>query len=511
MKTKRKNKSERYVVPRSVRDIIPVQKIWNDGIFLVGSNRYSKTYRFSDINYYALSDEDQRSVFLAYSSLIGSIDSACSAKLTVNNRTQNKRDFETNVLMPLTGDKYDKYRSEYNDALREKAAMANGIIQEKYLTLTVEKKTVEEARAYFARIGSNIMSRLTSLGSRCTELNAVERLRIFHDFYRQGEENAFRFDMKEMMRKGHDFRDYICPDGVERHSDYMLIGDKFARVLYLKDYANAIKDDIVAVLSNFKRNMMLSIDFQTVPTDAAVQDIQRVLLGVETNISNWQRRQNQNNNWSAIVPFDMEQQRASAREFLDDLTNRDQRMIYAVVTVVLTADTKEELELTTDAVKTAALERMCQLATLRFQQFDGLNTVLPFGTKLIDTERTLTSEGLAAFIPFRVQEIQESGGIYMGENAISHNLILCNMRNLLNQSMITLGVPGSGKSFWAKLFTTIIMLSTNEDVLICDPEGEYTALVEALGGSVIRISASGNDYINAMDMTDGYGDNNPLV
>ena len=504
--------SDRYTVPRCVRDTIPIERIWGDGIFLVGNNKYSKTYAFTDINYQASSDEDQRAIFLQYSSLIGSIDSAASAKITVNNRHINERDFEHNVLLPMCGDTYDKYRMEYNGVIRDKALTSNGIVQEKYLTLTIEKKSIEEARAYFARVSANITARLSSLGSKCTELNASERLRILHDFYRQGEETSFHFDAREKMRLGHDFRDYISPDSIERHADYMMIGDKYARVLYLKDYASSIRDDIVTLITDFKRNMMFSIDFVTVPTDEAVKLVNKVMMGIETNAANFQRKQNQRGNWSAILPYDIEQQRAAVKEYMDDLTNRDQRMVLALITVVVTSETKEQLDIDTDAIMTAARERMCQMATLRFQQTDGLNTVLPIGVRRINAWRTMTSENLSAFIPFRVQEIQENGGIYFGENAISHNLILCDMKNLLNQSMFLLGVPGSGKSFFAKLFMIASALSSgDDDFVICDPEGEYAPLVKALGGSVIHISAGGQDYINAMDMVEGYGDKNPIA
>ena len=157
---------------------------------------------------------------------------------------------------------------------------------------------------------------------------------------------------------------------------------------------------------------------------------------------------------------------------------------------------------------------MCQMATLKYQQTDGLNTVLPIGTRKINAFRTLTTESLAVLMPFKVQEIMDRGGIYFGENAISHNLIMCNKENLLNQSAFLLGVPGSGKSFSAKETITFLMLNTDDDILICDPEGEYAPLVEAMGsdiGSVIRVAAGGKDKLNAMYMVDGYGENNPIV
>ena len=293
----------------------------------------------------------------------------------------------------------------------------------------------------------------------------------------------------------------------------MILGDQYCRVLFLKDYASYIKDSMVTELTDLNRNMMLSIDILPIPTDEAVHEVESRLLGVETNITNWQRRQNANNNFSAVVPYDMELQRKESKEFLDDLTTRDQRMMFAVLTMVLTADTKEQLDADTETVQAIARKHMCQLAVLKYQQLDGLNTVLPIGSRRIDVFRTLTTESLAVFMPFKVQEIQDKGGIFFGENAISHNLIMCNKANLLNQSAFLLGVPGSGKSFNAKELITFLILNTDDDILICDPEGEYAPLAEAMGdiSSVIRVSAGGKDRLNAMYMVDGYGENNPIV
>ena len=508
-----KQDKERYTVPRKVQDVIPVRRIWKDGIFMTGG-KFAKTYKFTDINYLVASREDKESMFLTYSELLNSLDSGATTKITINNRRLNKANFEQSILMPLRGDFRDEYRREYNQMLLDKATGANGIVQEKYLTISVVKKDIEEARAYFARVGADLISHFSALGSKCTELDAEEKLRVLHDFYRQGEEAAFHFDPQDMMKKGHDFRDYICPDSIEKNSDYLKLGEKFCRVLFLKDYASYIKDSMVTELTDFNRNMMLSIDVVPVPTDEAVREVENRLLGVETNVANWQRRQNANNNFSAVIPYDMELQRKESKEFLDDLTTRDQRMMFGLITMVLCADSKEQLDSDTEAVLSVARKHMCQLATLKFQQLDGLNTVLPIGARKINAFRTLTTESLAVFIPFKVQEIRDSGGIYYGENAISHNLIMCNKANLLNQSAFLLGVPGSGKSFCAKELITFLILNTDDDILICDPEGEFAPLVQALGSdisTIIRMAAGGKDRLNAMYMVDGYGENNPIV
>ena len=506
------DEKEKYRIPRKVQDLIPINCIWKDGIFRSGK-KYSKTYRFTDINYQVASLDDKKQMFFDYSAILNGLDAGATTKITINNHRMDRLDFEDSVLMPLRGDDNDVYRQEYNDMLLDKTIGSNGMLQEKYITVSVVKKNIDEARRYFARVGPELASRFAALGSRCTEMTTAERLRTLHNFYRPKERDIFHFDLSDTRRRGHDFRDYICPDHMEKYSDHLKIGDRYARVLFLKNLASFVKDDMIDELTSLNGDMMLSIDILPISIEEAIREVENLLLGVETTIANWQRRQNKNNNFSAQIPYDLEQQRKELKEFLDDLTTRDQRMMLAVITLVVTADTKEMLESETEAVKAIAQNRMCQIATLNYRQLDGLNTVLPIGPQRINSFRTLTTESLAVLMPFKVQEIQEKGGMYFGENAISGNLILCNKENLQNQSSMVLGVPGGGKSFITKEQIFMLMANTEDDILIFDPEGEYAPLVEAMGdmSTVIRIAAGGKDRLNAMYMVDGYGENDPIV
>ena len=504
---------EKFKIPKSVQDIIPIKALWEDGIFLVGNNKYSKSFKFLDINYAVASKEDKEAMFLDYSSLLNSLDPGTTTKITINNRRINKLDFEKTILLDYAEDELDEYRKEYNQMLVNQAKNANEIVQEKILTISIYKKNVEDARSYFTRVGTDLMNHFNTLGSKCYELDAKERLRIAHDFYRTGEETSFHFDIHETMKKGHNFKDFICPDTVELERDYFRIGNRYGRVLFLKEFASYINDDMVTELTDLNKNMMLSIDIIPIPMDEAVKEAENKRLGVETNITNWQRKQNANNNFSAITPYDMEQQRNESKEFLDDLTLRDQRMFSAVLTIVITDETKEKLESVTEAITQIASKNLCQLGILRFQQLDGLNTVLPFGVRKIDAVRTLTTESLAVFMPFKVQEIRHENGIFYGQNTISKNMIIADRRKLLNGNSFILGVSGSGKSFAGKQeISSIRLRDPNADIIILDPEREYSPLVDALGGEVIQISATSNNHINAMDMNSEYGDGaNPVI
>lgn len=136
-------------MPKSVQIVIPIKTIWEGGIFLVSKNKYAKTIKFEDINYAVASREDKEAMFLEYSELLNALDNGATAKITINNRRLNKVDFEQTILIPMAEDGLDKYRKEYNKMLN-KATGANAIVQVKYVTISVSKKNLEEARNYFA-------------------------------------------------------------------------------------------------------------------------------------------------------------------------------------------------------------------------------------------------------------------------------------------------------------------------------------------------------------------------
>ncbi len=510
----RTNKAERvkFRVPRSVQEAIPIRRIWPDGIFQVG-HQFSKTFAFTDINYSIASKEEKTSMFLDYADLLNALDSGATAKITIANRRLNRAEFEKTLLLPAKGDRLDDFRREYNEMLLSKVTGTNNsIVQYRYFTISVIKKTIAEARAYFSRVGTDLLTHLAQLSSVGQELDAPARLQIFRDFFKGNEPAAFDFDLKRSMRKGHSFKDWLCPDTLEFNRDHFRVDDRWGRVLYLQDYASYIKDSMITELCELDRDLMLSIDILPVPTDEAVRELQNKLLGVETNAAAWQRRQNAVNNFSAVLPYDLEMQRKETKEMLDDLTNRDQRLMFGLVTMVHMADTKEQLDSDTESIVTVARKHLCQLSVLRWQQKDGLDTVLPYGLRKIQALRTLTTESTAVLMPFRAQEISDKGGIYYGQNAVSKNMILIDRRKLLNGNSFRLGVSGSGKSFSAKEEIVSIALSTNDDILILDPESEFGILTQALGGEVIHVSATAPTHLNAMDMDRSYGDDrNPLI
>ena len=283
------NKSERddFHIPRSVQQTIPIRRVYADGIWQVG-RKHSRTWRFIDVNYAAASEDERRSIFLAYCSVLNSLPTDAAAKITIMNHRLDLSEFHRNVLMQEQGDGLDRYRREANAILCRHASESNNLVQEKYITLSISQRLIEESRAYFRRADGNLSKGFGRLDSRAYALSNHDRLRILHDFFRPGEEAFFTFDQTACIRRGMDFRDLICPDGMTFKADHFEMGNKVGRVLFLKDYASYIQDQMIAALSDFPRSLMLSVDILPIPTDEAVRDIQNQILGIETDITRWQ-------------------------------------------------------------------------------------------------------------------------------------------------------------------------------------------------------------------------------
>ncbi|MBQ4417111.1 MAG: TraE family protein, partial [Butyrivibrio sp.] len=328
-------------VPQSVQDVLQIKAVYDDGIFLVGKELYSKMFQFSDINYAVSSREDKEAEFFKYSEILNSLENGVSSQITIVNRKIKNNELKNIILAEHKDDGNDEYRKEINEMLMKLANSANAIVQDKYVTVTVQKKTLDDARSHFRRVATDLQAHFQRLGSKIKELDLTERLRVIHDFCRPGEEADYHFDLRDTMRKGQDFRDYISPDGYEFKADYFKMGERFARVLFIRDYPSFVKDSVIWELTDNNRNMIFNYDIVPVSTEEAQKFGERQALGIETNIANYQRKQNTNNNYTSIIPYDMEQQRKEIREFLEDITSRDQKMFKVVMTIMHTADSKE--------------------------------------------------------------------------------------------------------------------------------------------------------------------------
>ena len=506
------NQSERVKlkIPRSVQDTIPIRRIYTNGIWEVG-RKHSRSWKLTDVNYIAASQETQKSIFKAYCGALNSLPTDATAKITIVNHRLNPAEFERRILLAYKDDWLDHYREEANRIMIDRAAQSNNLVQERFVTLSIPAKRIEESAKYFRRAETNLQKTFSRLDSGIQPAMNYDRLRILHDFFRPGYEQYFDYDDYRYMRSAKDFRNLICPDGITFRRNHFEFGNKFGRSLFLRTYASFLTDDLISDITEYARDLILSIDLIPVPTDEAVKEVESIILGVETDITRWQQRQNSRNNFTAEVPRTMEQKRDNSREYMDDLTMNDQRMIFSLITLVHTADSLEQLDADTESLIAIGKEHLCDISSARFQQEDGLNTALPYGLRRIHALHTLTTESCAVAIPFRAQEIQDPGGLSYGINEVSKNPLICDRKRLVSPHAFYLGVSGSGKSMGMKSTIMNVVLGTEDDVIIVDAEREYGTLARAFGGEVVEISPHSAHHLNPLEVVFGFNDENLIA
>lgn len=499
MKTLKKADEPLCKSPKSLQDTIDILAIAENGIFEVAKNRYSKSYRFQDINYTTTNEDEQIDIFERYCKFLNSLD--CNYKITVNNKNRDMVDLRQDVMLKPRNDGYDDYRKVYNDIIEEKIVEGRqGIEQERYLTITIERKNYEEAKAQFATIEATIHKAFNELGSEIIPLNANERIKVLYDYYHMGDEGTFDFDIKEAKKSGNDFVNDIYNGMIKYHPDCFEDERKYCKALFVKKYPSSLSDRFLNEITSLPVHSIVSIDVVPIPKDLTTKILQKKYLGIESDIIKQQRIRNKNNDFSSEISYAKRTEKAEIEAIMDDVRENDQCMFYVGVTIILMADSKKELESITETVETIGKRNSCTIDVHFMKQREALNTALPIGVRQVETMRTMLTQSLAVLMPFNVQELNDIGGNYYGINQVSKNINVGNRKKLINGNGFVFGVPGSGKSFFCKMEMGSVFLSGDDEIIVIDPQNEYFDVAEKYGGTVINMSTYTDNFVNPLEM-----------
>lgn len=483
--------------------MIPVKRVYEDGVFEDAEGYFSKTFLISDINYTEQKDNEKEQSLINYSILLNSIDKGVRAKLTVNLRPIDEAQFEKDVLIPMTPeDNLDTYREAMNTVLRAQAQGNLGMTKQIFLTIADQRKSYAEAAHFFSRIEGTLQNGAKLIRSEIMPVSLSERMRFLHDIFRPGLEHMYRFEPQAAKRVGMSFKDAIAPLAVEdlNSIDHLKIGGRYCRSIFLNDYPTYLDDRIIAELASIGKPMLISVDFEPIPLDEARAEAEARAFAIDTKIVNYNLRQQRNKNYSGVVPYQYTQKADGAREVMRDIQERDQNLYLVTVTATHFAESLKELDQDTDSLLNRGKALSCQFLPLTAQQLHGLNTALPYGRTYIQADRLLTTQALAGICPFAAREIYHPGGNWLGRNATTKHLILMNRAVLQNGNCVVMAPPGAGKSFHIKEEALQVILRGGADVIFLDPEGEYVPMTKALGGTVITLSLTSPHRINPLDL-----------
>ena len=496
--------------------------MWPDGICRVTDTRYTKTIQYQDINYQLSQNEDKTAIFEAWCDFLNYFDSSVQFQLSFVNLSASQETFARSISIPPCGDEFDGIRTEYAGMLQNQLARGNnGLIKTKYLTFGIEADNLRAAKPRLERIETDLLNNFKRLGVVAAPLNGFERLHVMHDILRMDEQEPFRFSWDWLAPSGLSTKDFIAPSSFEfKTGRQFCMGKKLGAVSFVQILAPELNDRMLADFLDMESSVLVNLHVQSVDQVNAIKTVKRKITDLDKSKIEEQKKAVRAGYDMDIIPSDLATYGAEAKKLLQDLQSRNERMFLLTFLILNTADTPRQLDNNIFQTSSIAQKYNCALTRLDFQQEEGLMSSLPLGLNQIEIQRGLTTSSVAIFVPFTTQELFQNGSeaLYYGINALSNNLIMVDRKLLKNPNGLILGTPGSGKSFSAKReITNAFLICPKDDIIICDPEGEYTPLVERLHGQVIKLSPTGKGYdgspcyINPMDLNLDYSDDdNPL-
>ena len=496
----------------TVQDTIPYKRMLKDGICQVKKDKYNKTIRFFDINYRLMEEEDQEGIFADFSSFLNFFDSSVEVEFNYINSIGENEERKELINIKETEDDFNEIRNEYRQMLLNQSSKGNnGLSKNMYLTFTIKAEDLKQAKSRLERIESDILNNFRQMGVKGYVLDGEERLKVIHDILNP--EDRFIFNFEDLKYSGLTTKEYIVPTSFNfSKPTYFKMGEVFAEVNFLQILASDIKDEMLSEFLEVEENMIVTFHIKAVDRMEAIKNIKRKITDLDKMKLEENKKAIRAGYDIDILPSDLVTYGAEAKSLLSELQNHDEKMFLVTILIMSTGKSRTKLENTVFTLKSIANRHNCNIKNLNYRQEQGLVTSLPLGINEVEIERGLTTSSVAVFIPFTTEELFIKGeSLYYGLNALSRNIIMADRKKLKNPNGLILGTPGSGKSFAAKREITNAFLITDDDIIIADPEAEYSPLVNALKGQVIKISPISKDYINPLDINTDYADeDNPL-
>ena len=503
-------------VPKTAQQSIPFDRMFPDGICRVGLDYYTKTIQFQDINYQLAQQEDKTEIFEEWCSFLNFFDSSVRFQLSFNNMATDVSDFEKSIAISHKNDGFDDVRDEYSEVLlHQMEAGNNGLTKTKYLTFGINAESMKTAKPRLIHIETDILNNFKRLGVQAKSLNGSERLELMHRQFHIGDDAKFHFDWKYLAGSGLSVKDFIAPSSFAFPTGrYFQIGDMYGCMSFLSIDASDISDRLLADFLSMESSQIVTMHIRSVDQNEAIKTIKHTITELDRSKIEEQKKAVRAGYDMDIIPSDLANYGKDAKALLKELQSQNERMFLLTFLVMNTGKTKQELENNVFQATSIAQKHNCNLVRLDYQQEQGLMSTLPLANNLIEIQRGMTTSSTAIFVPFTTQELFQSGdeALYYGLNALSNNMIMVDRKKLKNPNALILGTPGSGKSFSAKREIANSFLVTDDDIIISDPESEYSPLVARFGGQVIKISPTSDQFINPMDINMNYSDDdNPIA
>lgn len=510
--------------PKTAQQVIPYIEAYENGVFQVAPGVFSKTFEFKDISFKTKSDEEQQEIYSAYMRFLNTLREKEDVYFSFVNRIEDANLKMEKIIPIMKGDQYDVYRKEMSEMIKQKmVTMRNSIETRRYITVTVEEDSVDKAMARLETISvSQEFKKVTK--DNIKPLNLAERLEVLYEIMNSASNKNYWFehdvngethvDFARMAKQNLTTKDLISPEAFKFGGVDFEIGERMGQAMYLAGVANWMNTNFVADMCSTNFEGVVTMHIEALPQEKAVKLVHNQSVNITAEVMDKQKNALRNGYSPEFISADLKRAKEQIDQLQEDLMNRDQRLFYMSMCLMHFAEDKETLKAQREIIKNLASKYMCTMQPLTWQQQRGFASALPVGVDRCFTKKLFTTESLGVFIPFDEMNQFDAGGNYYGVNAVNKSLIVYNRCKGQNYNGLVLGSSGSGKSFSSKREMVSVILNTDADVNIIDPDGEYTPLAQAFGGSVIRIAPGNHVFLNPFDLdvdTSHDSDMNPIT
>lgn len=500
----------RRTMTASTQNSLNYQWLTPDGLMTITNDTYSKTYRLGDTSYITATDDERIDVIETNADIFNSLDIDNDLQLLILNRRVETTSLSA-IRYDLTQDGYDDYRKEYNHMIQERFSHDQNTFKvEKYLTITAQADQDHQARRILDDTANVIESQYSGLGISFKEMDGIGRLMIFRKLLRR--ENFLDFSYEDIAISGLSTRDFIAPNYLKFEKDHLRIDDAYARILYVKQYPTFLNDKLIKNILDTGIELAISLHAKPYDTADALKKIKTVKSSVRREMIKSQKAAAKAGYGSdlAVGGKAIETSRETEK-WTEELQDNDQKMFSGVMAVYLIADSLEELNNYTEQVQRSVRKNTVELDKCYLYQEEALNTILPIGVPFINVKRRfmrdMTTSNLATQVPFTNVDLRSSSprAVYYGQNQLSKNPITLDRKKDLNTgSGAIFGISGSGKSVLAKGGEIIptLLRHTEDQIIIVDPEAEYTDIGREFNAEVITIAPGSPHHFNLLDLPD---------
>ena len=519
-------KIEKTPSPQTAAETIPYLCVYaENGIIENVEGEFSKSYKLPSVNFKSGSEDKQWGICEEWGQFLGAFDNDTTIEISLINKTIDMSKFQEEVFLKMKPDGLNEYREEYNQMLAQKMTSAkNNLETLKILTVSVKAETVADAIDKFANIEHIITEKITSITTIDAEpMDTIERLELLNYIYNQDSSTPLyqkrkltikgelkeveSFSLENIAKMGVSTKEIIAPGGFEFTGKHIQIGENYAKTYFVANYPNWIKGTVLTDFANISTNAIISVIFKPFDRDTAIKILKRQNNNITAQLAKTQKDAAKSGIDASLISPDKAADKQEVDTILDEITKDNSVLFDVSMNMTIFANSPEQLKIHERELKSIANKNLLTIRpyTLMAQQEASFNSCLPLGHDWIsslnkDNSRYMPTSSVSSFVPFDVQDVKVEDGMYYGLHGTTRTLILYNRTSELNANGCILGMPGSGKSFTAKREMINVILNTDDDILIIDPEREYEPLVKAFNGAQIKIAPGTNNYINPFDI-----------